>query len=394
MSVQPPGEYRNEEKWSLLKSEILTCHPDKPHFCRMTLIIALSILFIIQGASAAEMVLNSSSIGQYSHGIKNSGTDTLIIEINDNVTIASNSSAGIESAGPVTIRSLSGKALDIVVNSENKTLYGIRAPSVSIESGTITITAKGKNNENGGSAYGICAESGNVTISGGSVSTTVETRCHKNKGIYASKFIIVSDGIVHTVEQGGSNTFGLDGGEVDAENKDGGVIVSGGTITVSSGGASERNIGIDSKFGTVNISGNPVIFILEDGSGSSQNYAYNANITTFSGDNAVMFTSAGGNYSLRKNAVLSRNATLIPGAPFEIPAGLNFSIAQRTYLTKPADTTFLYGGDQGTFVYDRSIACPDGSVIFAGTEQKPQVSAPVAGLLLGLCMAIILVRRK
>lgn len=132
--------------------------------------------------SAKEYVLNGASIEQFKNGIRyDGGEDELIIEIEDDITIAGGGNAGIESAAPVTIRSSAGRTLTIVVDSDEEFLYGIKAPSITIESGNIDITVHGKNSSGGSNAYGICAESGNVTISGGSVSTTVETAATRTK---------------------------------------------------------------------------------------------------------------------------------------------------------------------------------------------------------------------
>lgn len=343
--------------------------------------------------SATEYVLNAASIEQFKNGIRYGGEDELIIEIEDDVTITSNSNVGIESAAPVTIRSPAGRTLTIVVDSDEEFLYGIKAPSVTIESGNIDITVHGKNNSGGSNAFGIHAASGNVTISGGSVFTTVETASHKNKGIYALRFINISGGLVSTYQRGGSNTFGLDGGEVETENADDGVIISGGLVVINSSGAAARNYGIDSKFGTVKISGDAAVFIREDGSGRADNFAYNKNVTSISGGNAMVFASEGGNYTLREDAVLTQNATLLPGGTFEIPAGRTLGLSGGAYLAQPAGATLLFGEGYGAFEYVGST--PEGGMtIYAGEEPIQQASVPVAGLLAGLGAAVLLRRRQ
>ncbi|MFA4861863.1 hypothetical protein [Methanoregula sp.] len=245
------------------------------------ILIILCILLFISTASATEYRLNTVAIEPFSKGINYTGSDPLIIQIEENVTIRSSNPAGIESSAPVIIRSPEGRTLSILVNNRTDMIYGIRAPSVSIESGRIDITVNGQNNNGTSNAFGLCAESGNVTISGGSVFTMVDTACHKNKGIYASRFILISGGLVRTDQRGGSNTFGLDGG--DEGNRDSGVRITGGRILVNSSGALNRNIGIDSRSGTVEISGNTVVVIQTDGSGAKQNYAYNPDITFIHG---------------------------------------------------------------------------------------------------------------
>jgi len=251
----------------------------------MLVILSICLLLVIPAASATEYTLNTTSIEQFRQGISYTGSDELVIGIEDDVTIESNTDAGIESAAPVTIRSPDGRTLSIQVTNESEMIYGIRAPSVSIESGHINIVVKGKNQNGTSNAYGICAESDNVSISGGSVFTTVETPRHKNKGIYASRFVLIAGGLVNVTQHGGSNTFGLDSGELDAEKTYGGVRISGGRVLVNSSGALNRNIGIDSLSGTIEISGNTVVVVRVDGSGARQNYAYNPNITSIYGMN-------------------------------------------------------------------------------------------------------------
>ncbi len=358
----------------------------------MVVLAFLCSFLITSTVSATEYVLNGASIEQFKNGIRYDGEGGLIIEIEDDVTIAGNSNAGIESAAPVTIRSSAGRTLTIVVDSDEEFLYGIKAPSITIESGNVDITVHGKNNSGGSNAFGIYAGSGNVTISGGSVSTTVETAAHKNKGIYALRFINIAGGLVSTYQRGGSNTFGLDGGEVETENADDGVIISGGQVVVNSSGGAARNYGIDSKFGTVKISGDAVVFIREDESGRADNFAYNENVTTISGGNAMVFASEGGNYILREDAVLTQNATLLPGGTFEIPAGRTLDISGRAYLAQPAGATLLFGEGYGAFEYAGSIP-ESGMVIYAGEAPIQQAAVPVAGLLAGLGAAVLL-RRK
>lgn len=364
-----------------------------PRFNRLLIVLGLCILLCISAAPAAEIVLNASSMGQYTGGISYRGTEPLIVTIDDDVAIASTSYAGIESTAPVTIRSPAGKALTITVRNDSVLLYGITAPFVTLESGHLAITVNGNNDGEKGNAFGISAGAGNVTVAGGSVATTVETTGHKNKGIYASRYIIISDGQVTTDERGGSNTFGLDGGDVETGNADGGILISGGVVSVNSSGGKTRNVGIDSKFGTVGISGTPVLFIYEDGSAARQNFVYNTNITTISGGHAAVFTSDGGNYTLRENAIIAQNITLIAGKTFEIPAGRSLGIADGTYLTKPSGTTLLFGGDAGTLTYSRSFAGAGEAVIYAGSEPTQRAALPVAVLLAGLGAAVLM-RRK
>jgi hypothetical protein len=243
----------------------------------------LCLLLLLPFASAAEYLLTPGSMDPFSSGIHYTGKDNLTIEIGGNVTIESITGTGIDSIVPVTIRSSAGKTLTIMVRNDTGMLYGINAPSVSVESGNLEIIVNGNIDSEKGLACGMYASSGNITISGGSVSTNVASTGHKNKGIYASRYIVVSGGRINATQTGGANTFGLDGGNADLKNPDSGVQVTGGYIRVNSVGGRARNVGVDSKYGTVDISGNTVLVIHTDGSGSKQNYAFNPGITTIHG---------------------------------------------------------------------------------------------------------------
>ena len=364
-----------------------------PPFRRLMMIAFLCSFLVTSTVSATEYVLNAASIEEFKNGIRYDGEGELIIEIEEDVTIAGGGNAGIESTAPVTMKNATERTLTIVVDSDEEFLYGIKAPSITIESGNIDITVHGKNDSGGSNAFGIYAGSGNVTISGGSVFTTVETAAHKNKGIYALRFINIAGGLVNTYQRGGSNTFGLDGGNVETDSADDGVIISGGLVVINSSGGAARNYGIDSKFGTVKISGDAVVFIHEDESGRADNFAYNENITTISGGNTMVFASVGGNYTLRSDAVLTQNATLLPGGTFEIPAGRTLGISGGAYLAQPEGATLLFGEGYGAFEYAGS-APEDGMTIYAGEEPVQQAPAPVAGLLAGLGAAVLLRRKQ
>ena len=276
----------------------------RTEFLRIIILAAL-LAMLLPAASATEYVLTTGSMDTYGQGIRYNGSDPLVITVKDDVAIRSTGTAGIESTSPVTIQSPAGRTLSIVVENASEMLYGIRAPAITVRSGVLDISVLGGNTSGSGLAYGIIAESGDVIISGGSVSATVDTGCHKNKGIYAMQHIRISGGRVVVTQHGGKNTFGLDGGAVETGDADGGVIISGGDVVVSSGGGAERNVGIDSKFGGVAISGRPVIVVAQDGSGRSQNYAFNRNITTISGSPVLLTSDGGEAFSVQSMGSLS-----------------------------------------------------------------------------------------
>lgn len=281
-----------------------------PLFCSTILLVSLCFLVLVPASSAAEYVLTNASAEPYADGFRYNGTEDLTLVIADNVTIRSTSNTGIFSATPVSIRSPAGKTLSVFVDNASQMLFGIEAPAVSIESGVLDITVNGTNDPKKGNAFGIWAGHGNVTIAGGSVTTTVATTGHKNKGIYASRYIVVSGGRIDADQHGGMNTFGLDGGDIEKGRPDGGVVITGGTVLVNSTGGHNRNFGIDSRFGSVRISGTPVIVITEDGSGAQENFAYNSSIVKVAGGTPVVATSEGGRaYVLQSWARLA-----LPGA--------------------------------------------------------------------------------
>ena len=394
MSVHLPSNTSKGKRGLLVGSHQPVCHPHLPDFYKMMILIVLCTLLLTSAASATEYVLNIASMEQFKNGIHYSGEDSLSITIQDDVTMRSNGNAGIESTAPVMIKSPSGRTLTIIVDNNSDMLYGVKAPAISVESGRLEITVNGKNSPGKGNAFGMWAGKGDVLVSGGSVRTTVETTGHKNKGIYAADYIRITNGSVALSQQGGKNTFGLDGGDTTAGETDSGVLITGGTVTVDSAGGSERNIGIDSKYGRVSISGNPFVAISEDGSGSAQNYPYNPNITMMTGTGMVIFTAENGLYTLARDAILSRNTTLISGKTFVIPMGRTLGISEGTYLTKPADTTLLYGKGHGTFEYAKSIPDTSGAASYAGKEPTQHASVPLAGLLAGLGAAVLLRRKE
>ena len=333
----------------------------------------------------------------FSSGILYNGTEPLTLVIEEDVSISADGSSGIVSTAPVTIRSPKNAKLTITVDSPDDSLYGIRAPSVTIESGILDISVTdGGGSQEGTAAYGICAESGNVSISGGEIMIHVETTCHKNKGIYAAQYISVTGGYIVTTQYGGSNTFGLDGGDVLTGDANGGIFISGGCIVVESGMAAARNYGIDSKYGTVKISGDAVVFIREDESGRGDNFAYNENVTTILGGTAMVFTSEGNEpYLLRNSATLSQDVVLLPGRTFVIPAGMSLELSEEVSLVQPQDTILLFGEGYGSFTCADSTSNGNGGTIYCGSAVPvPASPLPIGGVFAGLGIAGVLLGRR
>ena len=131
---------------------------------------------------------------------------------------------------------------------------GIHSGSLTISGGTVTATGGGSTGSNGLGGRGICSDSGGVTISGGStVTANGGNGSHGGSGISSSSGVTVSDGTVTANGGNGGNVSG------DGIRSDGGVTISGGTVKAA-GGDSKDGYGGDGirSGGGVTISGNTV----------------------------------------------------------------------------------------------------------------------------------------
>ena len=131
---------------------------------------------------------------------------------------------------------------------------GIHSGSLTISGGTVTATGGGSTGSNGLGGRGICSSSGGVTISGGTVNATGGNGDYSGgDGISSSSVVTVSDGTVTANGGNGGNVSG------DGIRSDGGVTISGGTVNAA-GGDSKDGYGGDGirSGGGVTISGNTV----------------------------------------------------------------------------------------------------------------------------------------
>ena len=131
---------------------------------------------------------------------------------------------------------------------------GIHSGSLTISGGTVTATGGGSTGSNGLGGRGICSDSGGVTISGGStVTANGGNGSDGGSGISSSSGVTVSDGTVTANGGNGGNVSG------DGIRSDGGVTISGGTVKAA-GGDSKDGYGGDGirSGGVVTISGNTV----------------------------------------------------------------------------------------------------------------------------------------
>ncbi|ADN37185.1 hypothetical protein Mpet_2439 [Methanolacinia petrolearia DSM 11571] len=337
---------------------------------------------IAPSCAATEYILSQDTQEMYKNGINHTGPDEAVIIVRDDFTISAVNCSGIESEGSITIKSDTGKILKITVSGSGKTTYGIKGSSVDITGGNIDLRAGGESTD---ITCGIYSSEGQISISGGTVSATADSSTsHKNKALYAIESVIISGGSVTASAVGGANSFGIDG---DGDNGEGGVLISGGVVEVSATGAGTRNFGVDSRFGKVVFSGDSVITIYEDESGENQNYVFNSNVTSITGDEAVVFAGEGSAYKLQKNAVLAQDFALIPGKPFEIPEGLTLAVE------KGVD----FSTDGAEFQYETKYTNKKGQTVYTSAPVDPDsVATPLSvfGILAGIMAAFGITRRK
>ena len=169
---------------------------------------------------------------------------------------------------------------------------GIHSGSLTISGGTVTATGGGSTGSNGLGGRGIYSVSGDVTISGGTVNANGgDGKDGSGGGIDSSGSVAISGGTV--TAKGGS---GEDGG--DGIYSSSGVAISGGTVTANggdggSGSGSHGGNGIYSSSG-VAISGGAVTANGGDSKdGSGGNGIYSSGGVTISSGSTV--TANGGN---------------------------------------------------------------------------------------------------
>ena len=131
---------------------------------------------------------------------------------------------------------------------------GIHSGSLTISGGTVTATGGGSTGSNGLGGRGICSDSGGVTISGGTVTATGGNGGNvSGDGIRSDGGVTISGGTVKAA--GGDSKDGYGG---DGIRSDGGVTISGNTVNAAGGnGGKVGGYGICS-FDRVAISGGTV----------------------------------------------------------------------------------------------------------------------------------------
>ena len=134
---------------------------------------------------------------------------------------------------------------------------GIHSGSLTISGGTVTATGGGSTGSNGLGGRGICSNSGGVTISGGTVTATGGN----STGSYGSGGDGIHSGSLTisggTVTATGGGSTGSNGLGGDGIRSDGGVTISGGTVNAT-GGSSGSDSGDGIHSGSLTVSGGTV----------------------------------------------------------------------------------------------------------------------------------------
>ena len=130
---------------------------------------------------------------------------------------------------------------------------GIHSGSLTISGGTVTATGGGSTGSNGLGGRGICSDSGGITISGGSTVTANGGNGSSGRdGISSSSGVTVSDG---TVTATGGNSTGSYGSGGDGIRSDGGVTISGGTVKAAGGDSKDGYGGYGIISSVIDLSG-------------------------------------------------------------------------------------------------------------------------------------------
>ncbi len=126
---------------------------------------------------------------------------------------------------------------------------GIHSGSLTISGGTVTATGGGSTGSNGLGGRGICSDSGGVTISGGTVKAAGGNGSDGGSGISSSSGVTVSDG---TVNAAGGNGGKVGGYGICSFDR---VAISGGTVEAAGGSSGSSNGGSGIHSNDIDLSG-------------------------------------------------------------------------------------------------------------------------------------------
>ena len=147
---------------------------------------------------------------------------------------------------------------------------GIHSGSLTISGGTVTATGGGSTGSNGLGGRGICSDSGGVTISGGTVKAAGGNGSDGGRGIDSGSLTVSGGTVTATGGDGCSGSYS-DGG-IGISSSSGGVTIYGGTVTATGGksGSGDYSNGGNGIFssGSLSISGGTVTATAGSSSGS------------------------------------------------------------------------------------------------------------------------------
>ena len=198
--------------------------------------------------------IDTSSRNNAAVSVTGSGNTT--IKLDGDNHLAGGNGIYSNSSGSLTISGDENDSLTAQGGDSRNGIYSVSG-DVTISGGTVTATGGDSTGSNGLGGRGICSDSGGITISGGSTVTANGGNGSSGRdGISSSSGVTVSDG---TVTATGGNSTGSYGSGGDGIRSDGGVTISGGTVKAA-GGDSKDGYGGDGirSGGVVTISGNTV----------------------------------------------------------------------------------------------------------------------------------------
>ena len=191
--------------------------------------------------------IDTSSRNNAAVSVTGSGNTT--IKLDGDNHLAGGNGIYSNSSGSLTISGDENDSLTAQGGDSRNGIYSVSG-DVTISGGTVTATGGDSTGSNGLGGRGICSDSGGITISGGSTVTANGGNGSSGRdGISSSSGVTVSDG---TVTATGGNSTGSYGSGGDGIRSDGGVTISGGTVEAAggvgkngSGGSGIYSSGID-----------------------------------------------------------------------------------------------------------------------------------------------------
>ncbi len=126
---------------------------------------------------------------------------------------------------------------------------GIHSGSLTISGGTVTATGGDSTGSNGLGGRGICSDSGGITISGGSTVTANGGNGSSGRdGISSSSGVTVSDGTVTATGGNSTGSYGSGGNGIIGSGR---VAISGGTVNAAGGDGGNGKDGGDGIYSSV-----------------------------------------------------------------------------------------------------------------------------------------------